>query len=227
MAQWLLEHSLILLLAAGTVFTFIWQMCLKDTLRIKWYAALIISVLHTMVGVLLVTAFAFMESGFDTESLGNMSLFGAVLFMPLFYWLGAKMTKRSAAKVFDCYTICMIFTLMCARINCLFAGCCQGLVIPGTDGLHWPTRQAEILFYIVLLIFLGRRVLAGKTGGEIYPIYMFTYGGFRFVIEFFRYTSIQLGIFHISHIWAVISFCIGLSVYIEFEQKMKKKKIRR
>lgn len=211
----------------GTVFTFLWQMRLRKRLRIKWYAALIISVLHTLLGVLLVTVFAFMESGFDTDSLGNMSLFGAVFFMPLLYWGGAKIWKRDTKQVFDCYTICMIFTLMCARTNCIFAGCCQGLTIPGTNGLHWPTRQLEILFYIVLLVILGRKVHAGETRGEIYPIYMSTYGGFRFVIEFFRYTSISFGIFHISHIWAMVSFCLGLSIWMEFKTKNRKEKIRR
>ena len=88
----------------------------------KWYAALPISICHTLYGVLTVTVFAFLETGFDSNSLGNMSLFGGVFFMPLAYWLGAKLSKRKMADVFDIFTICMIFTLMCARINCIIAG---------------------------------------------------------------------------------------------------------
>ena len=136
MIRWTADHALLLLLTAGTVFTFLWLCRLRDRLRIKWYAALPVAVLHTLYGVLTVTVFAFLETGFDTDSLGNMSLFGGVFFMPLAYWLGAKLSKRKMADVFDIFTICMIFTLMCARINCIIAGCCVGLPIPGLTGVR-------------------------------------------------------------------------------------------
>ena len=73
--------------------------------------------------------------------------------MPAAYWLGAKLTKRPYCKVCDVFTPCMLFTLMCARVNCIVAGCCSGLVIPGTH-FHFPTRELEILYYIVMLILL-------------------------------------------------------------------------
>lgn len=215
------EYTLILLLAAGTLFTFIWLCLMKDRLRIKWYAVLPIAVLHTVYGVLTVRVFAFMETGFRPEGIGNMSLFGGVFFMPLAYWLGAKLSKRKMADVFDIFTICMIFTLMCARINCIIAGCCVGLPVPGLTGVRWPTRELEILFYLVLLFSLGRKVLAGKTHGTAYPVYMAAYGGFRFVIEFFRHSDHPFGIFHISHLWALLSFCLGLSIYAELRNKKK------
>lgn len=221
MIRWTADHALLLLLTAGTVFTFLWLCRLRDRLRIKWYAALPVAVLHTLYGVLTVTVFAFLETGFDTNSLGNMSLFGGVFFMPLAYWLGAKLSKRKMADVFDIFTICMIFTLMCARINCIIAGCCVGLPVPGLTGVRWPTRELEVLFYLVLLFLLGRMVLARKTNGTAYPIYMAAYGGFRFVVEFFRHSDHQFGIFHISHLWALLSLCLGLSIYAELRNKKK------
>ena len=168
--EWLGDNKLSVLLAIGAVFTFVWQMVLRKRLQVKWYAALLIAVLHTLLGVLSVKVFAFLETGFDPDSLGNMSLFGGIFFMPLAYWAGAKLTKRNTAQVFDIFTICMIFTVMCARINCIFAGCCFGTLIPGLGNIRWPTREAEVVFYVVLLIVLGRKVLAGKSHGEIYPI---------------------------------------------------------
>ena len=222
LSEWVENHLLILLLTAGALFTFIWLCCLKDRLRMKWYAALFIAILHTVFGVLTVKVFAFMETGFDPDSLGNMSLFGGVFFMPLAYWVGAKLFKRSPVKVFDIFTICMIFTVMCARINCIFAGCCFGLTIPGLGGLRWPTREMEIAFYIVLLLILARRVLHSKSHGEIYPLYMISYGAFRFIVEFFRYTEHPVGIFHLSHLWAIISLGLGLSIYAEIQTQRKK-----
>ena len=188
----------------------------------KWYAVLILSVLHTAIGVCSVKVFAFLESG----DIGNMSLFGGVFFMPAAYWLGAKLTKRPYCKVCDVFTPCMLFTLMCARINCIISGCCTGLVIPGTH-FHFPTREFEILYYIVMLILLIPRVEKGKSPGRIYPLYMASYGAFRFISEFFRASSSGT-LFHLSHLWAAIAFAAGLSIYIEINARnLPRKKVKK
>ncbi len=226
LASWISENSLILLLLAGSCFTFVWLCLFRDRLQLKWYVALLISVLHTLFGVLTVKVFAFLETGFNTDSLGNMSLFGGVFFMPLAYWLGAKLSKRSYREVFDVFTPCMIFTVMCARINCIVSGCCIGLPIPGMNGVRFPTREAEILFYIILLICLCPRVLKGKYRGQAYPIYMISYGAFRFVVEFFRSADTS-SVFHRAHIWALITLIIGISIYAEIKSETATRKRRR
>lgn len=226
LASWISENSLILLLLAGSCFTFVWLCLFRDRLQLKWYVALLISVLHTLFGVLTVKVFAFLEAGFNTDSLGNMSLFGGVFFMPLAYWLGAKLSKRSYREVFDVFTPCMIFTVMCARINCIVSGCCIGLPIPGMNGVRFPTREAEILFYIILLICLCPRVLKGKYRGQAYPIYMISYGAFRFVEEFFRSADTS-SVFHRAHIWALITLIIGISIYVEIKSETATRKRRR
>lgn len=206
----------------GTIFTYAWQIVCRKQIRIKWYAALLVALLHTIIGVLSVKVFAFLESGFNPDSIGNMSLFGGIFFMPLAYWIGAKVTKRNVGQVFDVFTICMIFTVMCARINCIFAGCCFGILIPGAAGIRWPTRELEILFYVILLFILGRKIITGKHNGEIYPIYMAAYGAFRFIVEFFRVSDSSLGIVHLSHVWAIVSFGIGISIYCELQSRKNK-----
>ena len=52
---------------------------------------------------------------------------------------------------------------------------------------------------------------------------MIQYGALRFLLEWFReeYTT-SFGIFHLAHIWCVISFAIGLSTYYELQSKGKK-----
>lgn len=220
--EWLDANKLIVLLTIGTLFAFGWLFALRERLHMKWYVAIPIAILHTLIGVLSVKIFAFMETGFALDSLGNMSLFGGVFFMPLVYWAGAKLTKRNLGLVCDLLTPCMIFTVMCARVNCILSGCCFGLPIPGMNGLRWPTREAELVFYLVLLVLLVRKVWRGQTHGEIYPLYMASYGAFRFVVEFFRYQEYSLGIFHLSHLWAAVSFAIGLSIYVELQTKGKK-----
>lgn len=217
---------LILLLSAGAVFTAVWLILLRKRLDMPWYAAIPLAILSTVYGVLTAKVFAFLESGFNTDSFGNMRLFGVVFFMPLAYWLGAKLSKRSYREVFDVFTPCIIFTVMCARINCIVSGCCIGLPIPGMNGVRFPTREAEILFYIILLICLCPRVLKGKYRGQAYPIYMISYGAFRFVEEFFRSADTS-SVFHSAHIWALIALIIGISIYAEIKSETATRKRRR
>lgn len=221
-SDWLSSHSLLLLLSAGTLFSFLWLMQFRGRLNMKWYAALPIAICHTLVGVICVKAFAFMETGFNPDSLGNMSLFGGVFFMPVAYWVGAKLTKRPYGAVCDVFTPCMIFTVMCVRVNCIISGCCTGLRIPGTQ-MRFPTRETEVIYYVVMLLLLIPRAKKSKKPGSIYPLYMATYGVFRFINEFFR-TSSSETLLHLSHVWAAIAFAAGLSIYIEINARNHQRK---
>lgn len=217
---WLTDHALILLLGCGTLFNVYWLHRCRERLHLRWPSVLLLSVLHTVLGVLSVKVFALFESG----DFSNMSLFGGVFFMPLFYWGVAKLAKQKAADVFDVFTICLVFTLMCARLNCIISGCCLGAYIPieGLTHLRFPTRELELLFYVILLSRLWRKVLSGSARGMIYPIYMISYGIFRFVTETLRFSDRTDSILHISHLWALLSLGVGISIYGELRKKEKK-----
>lgn len=217
---WLSDHALILLLGCGTLFNVYWLHRCRERLHLRWLSVLLLSVLHTVLGVLSVKVFALFETG----NFSNMSLFGGVFFMPLFYWGVAKLAKQKAADVFDVFTICLVFTLMCARLNCIISGCCLGAHIPieGLTHLRFPTRELELLFYVLLLSRLWRKVLSGSARGMIYPIYMISYGIFRFVTETLRFSDRTDSILHVSHLWAMLSLGIGISIYGELRKKEKK-----
>lgn len=217
---WLSDHALILLLGCGTLFNVYWLHRCRERLHLRWLSVLLLSVLHTVLGVLSVKVFALFETG----DFSNMSLFGGVFFMPLFYWGVAKLAKQKAADVFDVFTICLVFTLMCARLNCIVSGCCLGAHIPieGLTHLRFPTRELELLFYVLLLSRLWRKVLSGSARGMIYPIYMIAYGIFRFVTETLRFSDRTDSILHVSHLWALLSLGIGISIYGELQKKEKK-----
>lgn len=217
---WLSDHALILLLGCGTLFNVYWLHRCRERLHLRWLSVLLLSVLHTVLGVLSVKVFALFETG----DFSNMSLFGGVFFMPLFYWGVAKLAKQKTADVFDVFTICLVFTLMCARLNCMISGCCLGAHIPieGLTHLRFPTRELELLFYVLLLSRLWRKVLSGSARGMIYPIYMISYGIFRFVTETLRFSDRTDSILHISHLWALLSLGVGISIYGELQKKEKK-----
>ena len=217
---WLTDHALILLLVCGTLFNVYWLHRCRERLHLRWLSVLLLSVLHTVLGVLSVKVFALFETG----NFSNMSLFGGVFFMPLFYWGVAKLAKQKTADVFDVFTICLVFTLMCARLNCIISGCCLGAHIPieGLTHLRFPTRELELLFYVLLLSRLWRKVVTGSARGMIYPIYMISYGIFRFVTETLRFSDRTDSILHVSHLWALLSLGIGISIYGELRKKEKK-----
>lgn len=217
---WLSDHALILLLGCGTLFNVYWLHRCRERLHLRWLSVLLLSVLHTVLGVLSVKVFALFETG----DFSNMSLFGGVFFMPLFYWGVAKLAKQKTADVFDVFTICLVFTLMCARLNCMISGCCLGAHIPieGLTHLRFPTRELELIFYVLLLSRLWRKVLSGSARGMIYPIYMISYGIFRFVTETLRFSDRTDSILHVSHLWALLSLGIGISIYGELQKKEKK-----
>ncbi len=210
------EHFLLTLLGMGGIATYVWVDMHGERLGIGHFAALVLTAACVFAGVACVKAFAFMESSGSAK--GAMSLFGAVFFMPVLFVLGAKAFGRDAARVCDVLTPCMVFTVMCARINCLHAGCCHGIPIGGT-GLQWPTREIEIVYYVVFLVAVCGRVHAGVTRGEVYPEYMATYGAMRFCVEWVRYTSSHL-IFHAAHVWALLSLCLGASMYFEIKSQL-------
>lgn len=219
MLAFLQTYNLYIILAVATLVSCFWLIHFKAELGgIRWYTCLLTAVVHTLVGVVCVRSFAQFEGLIGPGEAGNLSLFGGVFFMPVFYYLGARAFRRDVRTVFDVFSFPLIFTLFCSRFNCLITGCCQGYQIPGTD-FRYPTREAEILFYIILLHILGTRVFRKKFDGKVYPIYMLSYGIFRFVVEFFRENRHMFGFVHISHIWALLSAVIGLVLLLRLSAK--------
>jgi prolipoprotein diacylglyceryltransferase len=220
MFQFIAEYRLYFLLIIPTVIGYFWLSQFKEKLRIKEWMALLISVLHTLIGVLCVKLFAFLEGG----GFSGMSLYGAIIFLPLVYYSCARLSKRDVSAVFDIFTVCIIVTLLFARMNCLAAGCCLGLVIPGGESMRFPTREAELLFYIVLYIIFRKKVGKKQYKGKIYPYYMISYGAFRFVVEFFRETEMRWKWFHISHIWSLLAIVAGISAIYLIDKHNNKNK---
>ena len=218
--NYILEHFLLVVLLIAVVFTVVWISLYRKRLHIGIIAVVIISVLHVLYGVFCVKAFAFLESGAETGSFSKMSIFGAVFFMPVAYFFGAKLTKRKQSDVFDIFTICTVFTLACSRVNCLVSGCCSGIPFFGMN-YCWPTREIEIVYYFLFIILLAPRILKGKTNGEVYPLYMLSYGALRFLLEFVRVSS-SLSLLHLTHLWAAIALILGLSIYLEQLARQKR-----
>lgn len=88
---------------------------------------------------------------------------------------------------------CVPFAHGLGRIGCFLDGCCYGKETDSIFGIKftttttkvWPTNLFEAIFLLVLasgLFYLAYRHRSRYT----FPIYMMSYGVFRFLIEFLR-----------------------------------------
>jgi membrane protein len=222
MSIWIQQHVLLMFAIGIIICNFAWLLSCKKKLSISWYAALIIAILHDIVGYTAMRLLAIIEVGGDISKAANMRLFGAVFLLPLFYYFGAKLFKRNTAVVMDISAVCLTIGLIFGRFDCLVGGCCTGMRLP-FGGLHWPLREIELIYYGIFLLYYCPRIHQGKTHGEVYPVFMLTYGALRFVLEWFRveYTT-SIGALHLAHIWALVSFMIGLSIYGTLMEKRKR-----
>lgn len=215
------HYVLMILLVVATVIDFVWLFFNRKDLKMNIPILIVFSLLHSIIGVLFVVIFAYIEAGFDFEAIGNMSLYGGVFFMPIVYLLYALIRKVSIGRAFDIFTISIVSTLFFARINCIISGCCRGILI-GDTGIRVPTRELELLFYALFVIFTLTKIYKNESNGYMYPIYMFSYGVFRFIVEFLREAD-EESIFHMGHIWSIISIVIGLGFILGMKYLRGKK----
>ena len=221
-AFWETYHVLIVILTIATALCFVWLFVFnRKKLNASWWEILIVCLLHTLVGVGFVKFFALLEAGFVASKAGNMSMFGGIFFMPIFYYVYAKIKKLPVGLVFDIFTVSLVITLMLARINCLFMGCCTGRIIGYTEK-RYATREAELVYDALFLGLAIYCIFKNKFANKIYLIYLSSYGLFRFICEIFR-ESISGTVFHIAHVWAGLSILIGVTLLIVMNYLEKEK----
>lgn len=208
--SWIMKYNLFLLLGISYIFDIFWLTEFKNKLRMNTLAVALIPFFGIGIGVLSVKLLALLELG----SGGAMRIYGAIFLDPIIAYTAAKLFKRNAADVLDVFTIPIIFALLCGRINCLFSGCCTGSLILESQEIFLPIREFEIILYVILLVKLGSKVGKKPCDGTAYPIFLMSYGFYRFIIEWFRDPGITIGILHISHIWSIIAFVMGACIYI-------------
>lgn len=219
---WFSRHTLVLFALLILIAIFFWLMKFQKKLKLYWKEALLVALGHVVIGWSCMRLLALIEVGFDLEKAANMRLYGAIFVLPLLYYAWAKLTKRDTALVMDIAAICVIFGAISGRMNCFTNGCCIGYPMFGLGSVRWPLRELEMLYYLVFIGIYGRKTLKKQTCGQVYPIYLMTYGTLRFLSEFVReeYTG-GIGIFHLAHIWSLIAIVIGAGIYYKLAKDRK------
>jgi len=172
--------------------------------------------LFSVISVVSVLLFASIESFLAGKgfSFGAISTYGLYFISPVILLILFYKSKNSK-ELFDMYSFYILPSMILQRIRCMLNGCCMGTLI-GSTGLRWPTREAEIVFYIAMIFILSKKEKKTNSGG-LFPLVMIYYGTFRFVVEFFRETP-NHDVIHMAHMWSVLAIVIGLSIYAEFKK---------
>lgn len=141
--------------------------------------------------------------GFSIDSSTGATFYGGLIggaasFLLLYFIVGKFVFKKNKEHLQGFFHIANIGACAVAaahgfgRIGCLMAGCCHGAETDAWYGIYFenyrvkavPIQLFEAIFLFALFGFFVYRMLKGKHYNL--STYMFAYGIWRFVIEYFR-----------------------------------------
>lgn len=68
----------------------------------------------------------------------------------------------------------------------------------------------DAIFFFVLLLASKKF----KRKGQIFALYLVLYGMGRFIVEFFRIDTWQIGAFKVAHLLAALAIIVGLAIFV-------------
>ena len=215
------NYSLYIFVVAGLLagVPAVWIHRERAGVRTVWGVALL-CVIYSVSSVLSAMVFAKIEGWLSGGDGGNISTYGIYLIGPFILLFASILFLLKPAGVMDVFALYAMSSLFLMRCHCLVWGCCGGLPIFNT-GLNWPTRESEMIFYIVMFIVLWKKMRRNEIPGQLFPLLMISYGCFRFVNQWFRDTG-SAG-FHMAHGWSVLCAVIGLALFLRVRTRAAKK----
>ena len=200
------------------------------------YDILILGCISVLIGILSASLFQFIFDSLKENSTNgafSMTFFGGLVGGVVIFLLGYKIyiKKRYPESKFinDILIIapaCITLAHGLGRIGCFFAGCCYGIQTDSIFGVKfphlsynvYPTQLYEAIFLILLSGVLSLLAFKYKNKYTM-PIYLLSYGIFRFLIEFLRGDdrgAFLFGVISPSQVFSIICvlISIGLSIYL-------------
>ena len=174
------------------------------------------------------------EAGFNFGSgitfIGG--LIGGVVSFLVIYFIFAKKLPGKLTDVVKLAPCCITVAHAFGRIGCAFAGCCYGLETDSGIAMFnkgaWriPVQLYEAGF-LFLLFFIFSYLLLKKDFKYNLPLYLFFYGIFRFVIEYFRGDnrgSLGVGVSP-SQFWSIVMVVSSVLVLMLLKYVFNKQKV--
>ena len=125
----------------------------------------------------------------DGITLGGVSFFGTVFFMPAAIPLIALLLRIPQKGFMDFCTPAGVLMLAVIRIGCFSNGCCEGIrIMAGMRPWVIPAQliEASLDFSLLAVLLLPR--IKARFEGVLYALFMGAYGLIRFAVEFIRNT---------------------------------------
>lgn len=172
------------------------------------------------------------EAGFHLDGgitfLGGM-LGGAAFFLGVYY-LRRKKHERKFIEMLSVFPCSITIAHGFGRIGCFFAGCCHGVETDSWLGIKfprlpkpvYPTQLFEAAFLFILFGVLTYLIFKKQYRCNM-PVYLMSYGAFRFLIEFIRGDDrgTFVGSLSPSQFWSVIMVIGGMILLIYLKKKDK------
>lgn len=167
----------------------------------------------------------------------TVSIFGAVVFAPIFMTVFFLIEKSDALRNLDMLTPGIFITLTCAKFGCFLDGCCMG--VPYEKGIYnpivetrvFPVQICEVLSMIIMLVLTQTYIKKGKNvpAGFDYPLTTAVYCVIRFLWEFMRYydKSMRHGFFGVTFWqgWCIIMFVLSAVMMTVLKIRSEKNRV--
>ena len=164
------------------------------------------------------------EQGFDLG--GGITfiggLIGGVATFLIIYFIFRKKLSGNLMQLLPLAPSCITIAHAFGRVGCAFAGCCYGLETDSVIAMYnhgaWriPVQLYEALFLFILCAVLLVLYMK-KDFKHTLPVYLVTYGIFRFVIEYFRGDErgklFGSDIISPSQFWSLVMVVIGVGLF--------------
>lgn len=163
------------------------------------------------------------EAGFNVGTgftfLGGL-IGGVVSFLACYFILRKKLSGR-LLDIISIAPCCITIAHAFGRIGCAFAGCCHGIETDSIFAIYnrgaWrvPTQLYESAFLFIIFAIMSVLLLKKNFKYNL-PVYLITYGIFRFIIEYFRadargeiFPNVPI---YPSQFWSIVMVIIGVGL---------------
>ena len=168
---------------------------------------------------------------FDT----GLNYFGTLFLVPPVILALCALVKIDPLAQLDLITPSFPLTLTVAKIACVPAGCCQGMVWeqgiynPFSRQIEFPSPLLESGVALVLFVVLFSFRKKFKKG-TIFPVYLMAYSAIRFFTEFLRGEPNVLWGLKAYHFFCIVGVILGAAEYLavlKYNASVQKKKIKK
>lgn len=126
-----------------------------------------------------------------TQETGSRTILGGIIGA----FIGVEIVKKLLSinqKTGDPFALAALAAMGIGRMGCFLGGCCYGKPDAGFLGVYmagqyrYPTQLMEMVFDFALFAVLWKFRRRFKRPGDLFKMFLFGYGLFRFMIEFIR-----------------------------------------